>query len=52
MGRIMHEAGGAISNGRADILDIMPEKIDQVTPIYIGGTKEIRLIEKFMTEGG
>lgn len=52
MGRIIHEAGGAISNGRADILDITPEKIDQVTPIYVGGTKEIRLIEKFMTEGG
>ena len=51
MGRIIHEAGGAISNGRTDILDITPEKIDQVTPIYVGGTKEIRLIEKFMTEG-
>jgi fructose-1,6-bisphosphatase I len=52
MGRIIHEAGGAISNGRADILGITPEKIDQITPVYIGGTKEIRLIEKFMNEGG
>jgi fructose-1,6-bisphosphatase I len=52
MGRIIHEAGGAISNGRADILDITPDKIDQVTPIYVGGIKEIRLIEKYMTEGG
>jgi len=51
MGRIIHEAGGAISNGTADILDITPETIDQVTPIYVGGTKEIRLIEKFMNEG-
>ena len=51
MGMIIHEAGGAISNGRADILDITPETIDQVTPIYVGGKKEIRLIEKFMTEG-
>ena len=51
MGRIIHEAGGAISNGRADILDITPETIDQITPIYVGGTKEIRLIEKYMTEG-
>jgi fructose-1,6-bisphosphatase I len=49
MGRIIHEAGGAVSNGRADILDIMPETIDQVTPIYVGGKKEIRLIETFMT---
>jgi fructose-1,6-bisphosphatase I len=51
MGKIIHEAGGAISNGRADILDITPDKIDQVTPIYVGGIKEIRLIEKYMTEG-
>jgi len=52
MGKIIHEAGGAISNGRSDILGITPDAIGQVTPIYIGGKKEIRLIEKYMTEGG
>src|SRR5665647_601718 len=52
MGKIIHEAGGAISNGRSDILGITPDAISQVTPIYIGGKKEIRLIEKYMTEGG
>ena len=51
LGMIIHEAGGAISNGKADILDITPESIDEITPIYVGGRKEIRLIEKFMTEG-
>jgi fructose-1,6-bisphosphatase I len=51
MGRIIHEAGGKISNGRGDILAILPGAIDQVTPIYVGGAKEIALIEKFMTEG-
>jgi fructose-1,6-bisphosphatase I len=51
MGMIIHEAGGAISNGRSDILEITPESIDQVTPIYIGGKKEVRLIEKCMAEG-
>ncbi|MFA5348436.1 MAG: class 1 fructose-bisphosphatase [Methanoregula sp.] len=50
MGMIIHEAGGAVSNGRADILNIMPETIDQVTPVYVGGKKEISLIEKFMAE--
>jgi fructose-1,6-bisphosphatase I len=50
MGKIIHEAGGAISNGTEDILGITPERIDQVTPIYIGGSKEIRLIEKYMTK--
>jgi fructose-1,6-bisphosphatase I len=51
MGKLISEAGGAISNGRTDILDIQPGAIDQVTPIYIGGKKEIGLIEKFMHEG-
>ena len=50
MGKIIHEAGGAISNGRVDILTIKPEGIDDVTPIYVGGKEEIRLIEKFMRD--
>jgi len=51
MGKIIFEAGGAVSNGKTDILGIVPKAIDDVTPIYIGGRKEIALIEKFMHEG-
>jgi fructose-1,6-bisphosphatase I len=51
MGMIICEAGGAISNGKGNILEITPESIDELTPIYIGGKKEIGLIEKYMTEG-
>jgi fructose-1,6-bisphosphatase I len=51
MGKLIHEAGGAVSNGKGDILELQPETIDQVTPIYIGGKNEIALIEKFMREG-
>ena len=51
MGRIIHEAGGAVSDGRGDILSIQPASISQVTPVYIGGKNEIALIEKFMREG-
>jgi fructose-1,6-bisphosphatase I len=50
MGMIIHEAGGAVSNGRGNIRNIQPEGIDDVTPIYIGGREEIRLIEKFMQD--
>jgi fructose-1,6-bisphosphatase I len=50
MGKILHEAGGAISNGKTDILGITPRAIDEVTPIYAGGKKEVALIEKFMRE--
>jgi fructose-1,6-bisphosphatase I len=51
MGKLIHEAGGAVSNGKGDILEIQPEAISQVTPVYIGGKNEIALIEKFMREG-
>jgi fructose-1,6-bisphosphatase I len=51
MGKIMYEAGGAVSNGNGNLLDIRPETIHQVTPVYIGGRNEIALIEKFMREG-
>jgi fructose-1,6-bisphosphatase I len=51
MGKIIYEAGGAVSNGKTGILGIAPQAIDDVTPIYIGGKKEIALIEKFMREG-
>ncbi|HEX3002394.1 MAG TPA: class 1 fructose-bisphosphatase [Methanoregula sp.] len=50
MGMIICQAGGAISNGKSDILTVKPEAIGQVTPIYVGGRKEIALIETLMNE--
>ena len=50
MGKIITEAGGAVSNGKIDILSIKPDVIDYITPIYAGGKKEIGLIEKYMRE--
>ena len=50
MGMIIYQAGGAVSNGKDDILTIKPESIGQVTPIYVGGRKEIALIETLMNE--
>jgi fructose-1,6-bisphosphatase I len=46
MGYIVTQAGGAVSNGARDILAIHPESNQDQTPIYIGGKKEIELIEK------
>jgi fructose-1,6-bisphosphatase I len=45
MGYIVTQAGGAVSNGDTDILRIEPDNIHQRTPVYIGGKKEINLIE-------
>ena len=51
MGMIIHEAGGAISNGGLIFAIFSRKRIDDSTPIYVGGKKEIGLIEKFMSEG-
>lgn len=50
MGRIITAAGGAVSNGKQDILSITPKAIDDITPVYAGGKKEIGLIEKYTQE--
>jgi len=46
MGYIVVQAGGSISDGKGSILDIAPERIDQRVPIYIGGKREIQIIEE------
>jgi fructose-1,6-bisphosphatase I len=46
MGYIMSKAGGAVSDGARDILTINPESINERTPVYIGGKKEIQLIHQ------
>ncbi|MCW4051433.1 MAG: fructose-1,6-bisphosphatase [Candidatus Bathyarchaeota archaeon] len=46
MGYIITEAGGATSDSQQSILSIKPESISQRVPVYIGGRREIELIEK------
>lgn len=48
VGFIVKNAGGRVSDGRGDILDITPEKLHQRTPVYIGGRVEIQMIEEEM----
>jgi len=51
MGKIIVDAGGAISNGTTNLREIVPDTIGMVTPIYVGGKKEISLIEQCNREG-
>jgi len=46
LGFIITQAGGRITDGKQNILDIMPEKPHQKTPIYIGSKGIIDTIEK------
>jgi len=48
MALIAKEANGANSNGKHSLHEIKPEHLSQRTPLYIGGKKEIELVEKFL----
>ncbi len=50
MGFIVTQAGGATSDGRRDILSVQPEAVSHRIPVYIGGKKEIDLIQKLSAE--
>lgn len=50
IGKIITDAGGAISNGKVDILSVKPEAVDHRTPVYAGGKREIEMIEKLMAD--
>ena len=52
MGKMVIEAGGAASNGKGNLLDIKPTAVSDRIPIYIGGKKEIALIESYTKDSG
>jgi len=52
MAYLIEQAGGAASNGRDRILDILPESIDHREPIFIGSREDVALAEKSIAEFG
>jgi fructose-1,6-bisphosphatase I len=45
---IVEAAGGAASDGKRRILDIVPEKLHQKTPLFIGSLEDVRIAEEFL----
>ena len=41
MAFIVHQAGGKASNGKVDILDIIPTTIHERAPIYLGSKLDV-----------
>ncbi len=45
---ICEQAGGAASTGRQRILDVMPEKLHQRVPMFIGSKEDVAIAEEFV----
>lgn len=48
MAFLIEQAGGAASNGKMPILDIVPKKIDQREPIFIGCKEDVEKAEEYV----
>ena len=50
MAFIVEQAGGRATNGKIRTLEIIPEKLHQRVPIFIGSEEDVKMVEKFMAE--
>lgn len=48
---ICEQAGGRASDGERRILDVVPERLHQRTPLYIGTAEQVALAERFLAAG-
>lgn len=47
---IVEQAGGKASDGKKRILEIVPDALHQRTPLFIGSSYDVTMIEKFLNE--
>ncbi len=50
MAFIVEAAGGRASNGKKRIVEILPEKLHQRTPVFIGSEHDVQDVEAFMAK--
>jgi fructose-1,6-bisphosphatase I len=48
LGYLVEQAGGAASDGRTRILDLMPESLHQRSPLFIGSREDVKIAEEFL----
>ncbi len=52
MAFLAEQAGGAASDGRQPILDIVPHELHQRTPLFIGSRDLVSMAETYLRDGG
>jgi fructose-1,6-bisphosphatase I len=49
---VVEAAGGAATDGKADILNVMPDELHQRTPLYIGSRDDVATARELLKEEG
>ena len=47
---LIEQAGGRASTGTGEIMDVVPEKLHQRTPLIIGSKDDVALVESFIQQ--
>lgn len=47
---LMEQAGGRASNGKMDLLDVVPDALHARTPLIIGSKEDVALVESFIQD--
>jgi fructose-1,6-bisphosphatase I len=50
MAMVVEQAGGAASDGRSRLLDLVPTTLHQRTPVFLGSTPFVEMAERFLAE--
>jgi fructose-1,6-bisphosphatase I len=50
LGFLVEQAGGKASDGTQNLLDIVPDKLHARTPLVIGSTEDVKLVESFIAD--
>jgi fructose-1,6-bisphosphatase I len=48
---LIEQAGGRATTGTIDILDVVPKKLHQRTPLIIGSEEDVAKVESFIQNG-
>jgi fructose-1,6-bisphosphatase I len=52
MAMLAEHAGGRASNGRIDVMDIVPETLHQRIPLYIGSREFVDIADSMLAQDG
>ncbi|HEX5317126.1 MAG TPA: class 1 fructose-bisphosphatase, partial [Candidatus Kapabacteria bacterium] len=52
MSFVVEQAGGLARDGSHRVLEIMPERLHQRTPLIVGSPRNVKEVERFLNQSG